>query len=265
MAASTRSASPARGRFDWPWRGGPSFVAPDGSQVSLDGAALTGGGAGLDTSRPWSGLFSALVQGTRRSFTVAEAGAFDWHSTYTTIPDEVLRRPYRGGELLLGIRHEPAAADEPGDYRAAWRGQWFELHTSSSGPPPTAEQLVRIFDAFRLTDTPLGMLVAPRSVRQARLEPVQVAKQLPGLGYLTIERPEHSVFGVPDFRGHSTTHGELWRHPLGNGAQGRARPDALLLATPTAITRLVAGPDDSPDPDTVLGVLNGLNVLWEPA
>ncbi|MCA1670987.1 MAG: hypothetical protein LC799_01870, partial [Actinobacteria bacterium] len=180
MAASTSSAASARGRFDWPWRGGPSFVAPDGSQVSLNGTALAGragGGAGLDTSRPWSCLFAALVQGTRRAFTIAEAGAFDWHSTYTTIPDEILRQPYRGGELLLGVRYERAGT-EPGDYRAAWRGQWFELHTSGSGAPPAAERLVRIFDAFRLTDTPLGMLAAPRSVRQVRLEPVQVAKQI---------------------------------------------------------------------------------------
>ncbi|MGH4025614.1 MAG: hypothetical protein ACRDRV_13650 [Pseudonocardiaceae bacterium] len=268
MAASTSSAPPVRGRFDWPWRGGPSFVTPDGSQVSLNGAALAGraaGGAGVDTSKPWSCLFAALVQGTRRSFTVAETGAFDWHSTYNTVPDEIIRQPYRGGELLLGIRRERVDADEPGDYRAAWRGQWFELHTSASGTPPATEQLVRIFDAFRLTDTPLGMLAAPRSVRQVRLEPVQVAKQIPGLGHLVIERPEHSTFGVPDFRGHSTTHGELWRQPLGNGAQGRARPDALLLATPTALTRLISGPDDSPDPDAVLAVLSGLNVIWEPA
>lgn len=255
MATSISSAPPGRGRFDWPWRGGPSFVTPDGSKVSLDGAPLRGGA--LDTSRPWSCGFGALVHGVRRSFTVAEAGAFDWHSTYTTIPDEIHRQPYRGGELLLGVRSD--------DYRAAWRGQWFELHTRSSGPPPAADGLARIFDAFRLTDTPLGMLAVPRSVRQLRLEPVQVAKQIPRLGYLTIEQPTSSRTGVPDFRGHPTRHGELWREPLGSGAQGRARSDALVLATPTAITRLVAGPADSPDPDEVLAALAGLNVRWEPA
>ncbi|HEX2297436.1 MAG TPA: hypothetical protein VHH34_02765 [Pseudonocardiaceae bacterium] len=257
MAASTTSVPPQRGRFDWPWRGGPSFVTPDGSQVSL-------GGAALDTTRPWSALFAALVHGTRRAFTVAEAGAFDWHSTYTMIPDEIRRYPYRGGELLLGTRH-PQTGDEPGDYRAAWRGQWFELHTCGSGAAPAADRLIRIFDAFRLTDTPLGMLAAPRSVRQARMEPFQVAKQIPGLGFLTIERPEHGRIGVPDFRGHPTEHGELWREPLGIGAHGRARPDALLLATPTAVTRLVAGPSDSADPNEVLALLAGLNVIWEPA
>lgn len=257
MAPSTSSTPPARGRFDWPWRGGPSFVAPDGSRLSL-------GGGALDVSRPWSCGFIALVRGARRSFTVAEAGAFDWHSTYTTIPDEVLRQPYRGGELLVGIQHE-ASPDEPAQYRAAWRGQWFELHTRSSGPPPSGNEIIRVFDAFRLTDTPLGMLVQTRTERQARLEPVQVAKQVPGFGHLTIERPESSQIEIPDFRGHPTRHGELWRQPLGNGAHGRSRSDALVLATPTAITRLVAGPADSTDQNKALDLLAGLNVTWEPA
>ncbi|MGH3917047.1 MAG: hypothetical protein ACRDTC_27090 [Pseudonocardiaceae bacterium] len=257
MATSTSSAPPVRGRFDWLWRGGPSFVAPDGSRLSLSGTAL-------DVSRPWSCGFFALVRGSRRSFSVAETGAFDWHSTYTTIPDEILRQPYRGGELLVGSRYQ-AASDEPTRYRAAWRGQWFELHTRSSGPPPSGAEIVRIFDAFRLTDTPLGMLVQARTARHARLEPVQVAKDIPGFGHLTIERPESSQIEIPEFRGFTTRHGELWRQPLGNAARGRSRPEALVLATPTAITRLVAGPTDSTDPSTALDFLADLNVTWEPA
>ncbi|MGH3990971.1 MAG: hypothetical protein ACRDSN_00740, partial [Pseudonocardiaceae bacterium] len=125
--------------------------------------------------------------------------------------------------------------------------------------------ITQIFDAFRLTDTPLGMLVAPRSLRQVRLEPVQVAKQIPGIGYLTIERPGSSRIAIPDFRGHPTRHGELWRQPLGRGAHGRSRPDALVVATPTAITRLVAGSADSTDPNEALAFLTDLDVIWEPA
>lgn len=237
----------ARGRYDWPWRGGPSFVTPDGSQVLV-------GGPALDTTRPWSCDFTALVRGARRSFTVTEIGAFDWHSTYTTIPDRSLRQPYRGGELLIGIR------DNPADYRAAWRGQWFELHTRASG---AADGITTIFDAFRLTDTPLGMLVQPRSAGQVQAEPVRVAKEVPGIGYLLIERPGTSQVAVPDFRGHPTRHGELWRQPLGPGAQGRARPDALVLATPTTVTRLVPGPADTSDANQVLAFLQELNVTWE--
>jgi hypothetical protein len=244
----------ARGRHDWPWRGGTSFVTPDGSQVVLRGTAL-------DASRPWSCGFIALVRGARRSFTVAEAGAFDWHSTYTTIPDQLLRQPYRGSELIVGIRNKPARND-PADYRAAWRGQWFELHTRTCGSP---EGITRIFDAFRLTDTPLGMLAQPRSTGQAQLEPVRVAKQIPGIGYLTIERPGTSQVAVPDFRGYLTRHGELWRQPLGIGAQGRSRPDALVLATPTAITQLTPGPADTADPNKALAFLEALSVTWEPA
>jgi len=265
MATSTGSAAPTRGRWDWPWRGGPSFLTPDGSQVTLGGAARSG--AGLDMSRPWSCSFAALVQGTRRSFTVAEAGAFDWHSTYTTIPDEVLRQPFRGGELLLAIQHPATPSEpnrsEPGQYRAARRGQWFELHTCGTGPPPATDRITRIFDAFRLTDTPLGMLAQPRSARQVQLEPVQVAKQIPGIGHLTIERPADSQLVIPGFRGYPTRYGELWRQPLGIGAHGRSRPEALVLGTQTAITQLVAGPADTADPEEVLALLADLDVTWE--
>ncbi len=243
-----------RGRYDWPWRGGPSFVTPDGSQVVLRSTPL-------DVSRPWSCGFIARVRGARRSFTVAEAGAFDWHSTYTTIPDQVTGQPYRGGELIVGIRNDPARNDPP-DYRAAWRGPWFELHSRACGP---AEGITRIFDAFRLTDTPLGLLAQPRSTGQAQLEPLRVAKQIPGIGYLTIERPGTSQVAVPDFRGYSTQHGELWRQPLGSGAHGRSRAEALVLATPTAITQLVPGPADTADPNEALSFLAGLDVIWEPA
>lgn len=242
-----------RGRYDWPWRGGPSFVTPDGSLVALRSAAL-------DTSRPWSCNFIALVRGARRTFTIAEAGAFDWHSTYTTIPDRQLRQPYRGAELVVGIRDNPARGEAP-DYRAAWRGQWFELHTRASG---SAEGITAVFDAFRLTDTPLGMLAQPRSAGQAQLEPVRVAKEVPGIGYLTIERPGTNP-AIPEHRGHPTRHGELWRQPLGPGAQGRSRPDALVFATPTAVARLVPGPADTTDPTEVLAFLHELNVIWEPA
>ncbi|HXT46148.1 MAG TPA: hypothetical protein VN748_18880 [Pseudonocardiaceae bacterium] len=244
--------SSQRGRYDWPWRGGPSFVTPDGTQVRLRSSAL-------DVSRPWSCDFVALVRGARRTFTVAEAGAFDWHSTYTTIPDRLVHQPYRGGELITGIRDNPAGTDAP-DYRAAWRGQWFELHTRASGAP---DSIATIFDAFRLTDTPLGMLVQPRSAGQVQAEPVRVAKEVPGIGYLIIERPGTSQVAVPDFRGLATQHGELWRQPLGPGAQGRSRPDILVLATPTAVTRLVPGPADTSDLHQVLAFVHELSVTWE--
>lgn len=256
MSTSANGAPPMRGRFDWPWRGGPAFVTPDGSRLTL-------GGTGLDVSRPWSCSFFALVQGARRSFTVAEAGAFDWHSTYTTIPDEVRRQPYRGGELLLGIQNATGAPGEPGGYRAAWRGQWFELHTRGSGPAPGTEEITRMFDAFGLTDTPLGMLAWPRSTRQGRMEPVQAAKYLPGVGHLTIERPETSRLTISGLQGYPTRYGQLWRQPLGAGAQGRSRPDALVLATSTAIAELLAGPDDRENPDEVLALLAELDVTWE--
>jgi hypothetical protein len=92
-----------------------------------------------------------------------------------------------------------------------------------------------------------------------------VAKQIPGIGYLTIERPGSSRLAVPDFRGYLTRHGELWRQPLGAGAHGRSRPDARVLATPTAVTQLTPGPADTSDPNEALAFLEGLSVTWEAA
>lgn len=257
----TASSSSPPGRFDWVWRGGPAFLTPDGNRVSLGGPSADGLDA-AGRSRPWSCGFFALVRGSRRSFTVAERGAFDWHSAHTTRPDQVFRRPHSGGELALGLRGEPA------EYRAAWRGHWFELHTRGGGPLPQADAMSRVFDAFRLTDTPLGMLAAPRSARQLRMEPIRVDKQIPGIGQLTVERPGTSQVAVPDFGGYRTRFGELWRQPLGDGAQGRARPDLLVLATPTAVTRLMPGAAagaDTTDPNEALAFLAGLDVNWEPA
>jgi hypothetical protein len=94
---------------------------------------------------------------------------------------------------------------------------------------------------------------------------MRVAQHIPGIGYLTIERPGASQISVPDFQGHLTQHGELWREPLGPGAQGRSRSDALVLATPTAISRLVTGPADTADPNETLAFLDNLSVIWEPA
>ncbi|MGH3868619.1 MAG: hypothetical protein ACRDQ4_21370 [Pseudonocardiaceae bacterium] len=109
------------------------------------------------------------------------------------------------------------------------------------------------------------MLARPRSAGQAQLEPVRVAKQVSGIGYLTMERPGTSQVTIPEHRGHPTLHGELWREPLERGAQGRSRSDALVLATPTAITRLVPGPADTTDPNEALTCLHYLSVTWEPA
>jgi hypothetical protein len=215
----------------------------------------------LDVSRPWSCGFIALVRGARRSFTVAEAGAFDWHSTYTTIPDQLLRQRYCGGELVVGLREEPTREGSL-EYRAAWRGPWFELHTRAAG---RAEGIKGIFDAFRLTDTPLGLLARPRSTGAAQLEPLRVAKEVPRIGYLTIERPGSSQGAIPESQGYPTRHGQLWHEPLGLGAQGRSRSHALILATPTAITRLVPGPADTTDPDEARAFLDGLSVTWAPA
>ncbi|MQA15820.1 MAG: hypothetical protein GEV09_17180 [Pseudonocardiaceae bacterium] len=242
---------PTRPRTDWAWRGGPEFTAPDGSHIRLDRP-------GLNSSQPWSCAFVARAPGARDGLTVAEIGAFDWHVTYTMPGAEVTATPFAGGELLV------ASLREPPEYRAAWRGQWFELHHRAPGPVPAGGGVGRVFDALRLTDTPTGMLASPRTAA-VRFEPFQVAKAVPGIGALRIGRPGEAGFDIPRFRGRSTRHGEIWRRPLGDGARGRARDELLLLATSTAVTQLIPGPRDTADADTALAFLEELTVSWEPA
>ncbi|MGH3978700.1 MAG: hypothetical protein ACRDRZ_06830 [Pseudonocardiaceae bacterium] len=243
------SASNIRPRDAWRWRGGPSFTVPDGSRIRLDRADL-------DVSQPWSCTFVARISGTPHGFTVAETGAFEWHVTYPMAGAEVTRTSYAGGELLVARRRDPA------EFRAAWRGRWFELHRSQAGPVPAADGIIRVFDALRLTDTPEGMLVRPRQPGRVHIEPFRVAKRLPGVGQLRIELPGRAEVTVPRFRGHRARHGEIWRRPLVGGAAGRARAESLVLATPTAVAQLIPGPHDTPDADAALGFLEELNVTW---
>lgn len=240
---------PTRPRTEWAWRGGPTFTVPDGSRVRLEAPRL-------DASQPWSAAFAARTGGDRSGLTVTEIGAFDWHVTYQMAGAEVTSIDYAGGALLLASQREPA------QQRAAWRGRWFELHHRPAVPVPAAG-IRRVFDALRFTDTPEGMLVRPRGV--VSFEPYRLAKRLPGLGQLRIERPERATVAVPGFRGHRTPFGEIWRRPLGDGAHGRARDEALLLATPSAVAQLIPGPRDTPDGDVALALLEQLAVIWEPS
>lgn len=245
-------AMPIRSRTDWSWRGGPAFTAPDGSRVRLEQPRL-------DSSQPWSTTFAVRTGGGRYGLTVAEIGAFDWHVTYPMAGADVTSSSYAGGDLLLASRREPP------EYRAAWRGRWFELHHRPAGPVPADAGIPRVFDALRVTDTPEGMLVRPRGAARASFEPFRIAKRLPGIGQLRIERPDRAASAVPRFRGHRARHGEIWRWPLEGGARGRARDELLLLATPTAVTQLIPGPRDTPDGDVALAFLEELAVTWEPA
>lgn len=244
------AASPGRSRTGWPWRGGRAFTAPDRSRLALGGV--------VDLSRPWSCNLVIRVHGMRHAFRVAERGAFEWYRTFVWTGAAVQDHPYRGGDLVLA--HDPATYDT----LTAWRGPWFELHHRRVGPAPTVQSATRLFDALRLQDTPEGMRVAARSPRTTTFEPMTVFKEIPGIGDLRIERPGRSEVSPPRWRGAPARHGEIWRRRMAAGAAGRAREEILLLATPTTITQLIPGPDDSPDPAVALAFLRELDITWDP-
>ena len=257
---ASRDAAAGHSRTAWPWRGGSGFTAPDGSRLTV-GAA--------EVSRPWSCNFVARIAGARNAFSVAERGAFEWYTSFVLTHASVQEHPYRGGDLALA--HDATTHET----LTAWRGPWFELHHRRVGPVPTVPAATRVFDALRLQDTPDGMRVAAWShqrttveaptVEAPTFEPLTVFKEIPGIGDLRIERPGRSEVSLPRWRGAPARRGEIWRHSLAAGAAGRARGEILLLATPTTITQLIPGPDDTGDPAVALAFLRELDISWEPA
>ncbi len=258
MPASQEAAG--RSRTRWPWRGGSSFTAPDGSRLTVEAA---------DVSRPWSCNFVARIAGTRNAFSVAERGAFEWYTSYLLTNASVQEYPYRGGDLALA--HDAKTHQT----LTAWRGPWFELHHQRVGPAPTVPAATRVFDALRLQDTPDGMRVDPwphddrtfghPTFGPTTFEPLAVFKEIPGIGDLRIERPGRSEVSPPPWQGAPARRGEIWRRNLPAGDAGRARGEILLLATPTTVTQLIPGPDHTGDPAVAMAFLRELDISWDPA
>lgn len=233
-----------------PWRGGGSFAVPDGSRVRIDKA-------GLDVSSPWNCLFMARVNRRRQGFSVCERGAVD-QLLARFRGQQVERLSYRGAVLVRA--HDAVRKVST----AAWQGRWHELIMQQSGPRPEARRDGEVFDAFRLTDSRDGLLVQAVSPRQVTFdEPFTVLKEIAGLGTLRMERPYAPERQIPAWAGVLGRAGEIWRKPFprGKGA-GRARPESLILATPTAVTELIPGPKDTSDSAAALAFLSDLNVVW---
>ncbi len=251
---ASREAAAGHSRMAWPWRGGSGFTLPDGSRLTV-GAA--------EVSRPWSCNFVARIAGARNAFSVAERGAFEWYTSFVLTRASVREYPYRGGELALA--HDARTHET----LTAWRGPWFELHHRRVGPAPTVPAATRVFDALRLQDTPDGMRVGgwphgDPAFGPATFEPVTAFKEIPGIGGLRIERPGRAEVSPPRWRGAPARNGEIWRRGMAAGATGRAREEILLLATPTTITQLIPGPDDTADPAVALAFLRELDISWDP-
>ncbi|MGH3712497.1 MAG: hypothetical protein ACRDT4_03420 [Micromonosporaceae bacterium] len=236
----TRPPSP--GRRD---AGDDSFLLPDGSRVTI-------AAPDLDTSGIWNCLFMARTAGTRESFSVAPRR--DDRAQLHGLTDTTVH-PYRDAELLVG--YDP----QRGEMLASWRGPWHEVVNLRTGPRIGSDRFVRLFDAFRITDTQDGVRMAPR--RAVEFEPFHVFKIIPGVGDLHIQRPHEADTPAPAWRGAPARHGEIWRKEgTDNGEVKRARKDTLILGTTNAIAELIANPGDTADDGAAAEFLTTLNITW---
>ncbi|MQA26897.1 MAG: hypothetical protein GEU94_15875 [Micromonosporaceae bacterium] len=226
------------------------FTAPDGSRVTLDAR-------NVDASGQWNCLFRAQVYGVRQPFTVCDRGSPERFAARMT---DVAVHPHHDADVML------AYDTTLGESMAAWRGPWHGLLTGRTGPRPQVESYTRVFDALHLTDTRDGLLVRPRSARQVVFEPFTVFKEIPGIGDLRIQRPHEAEVSLPTWRGARARDGEIWRKPFTDeGEVPRARPEVLILATPTAVVELIPGPEDTEDSAEAADFVAGLAVSWSPA
>lgn len=227
-----------------------SFTAPDGSRVTLQGDKV-------DLSGAWTCLFVVRADGVRHAFRVISRGQSDFDVT-TRLGATWQSEQYRMGELAI--------AHGNGETFAAWRGRWHELQLTEVGTADR-QHYTRVFDALAWTDRPDGMLVRGASAGRVNFEPFVLFKDVPGVGDLKIERPGKSAAELPAWRGAMTRNGEMWRQPLGDGAAGRARPESLVIATPTAVAELMPGPagEHTADADIAARTAKALAVAWEPA
>lgn len=225
--------------------GDDSFLLPDGSRVTITAPDL-------DTSGIWNCLFIARTGGTRENFSIAPRR--DDRAQLLGLTDTAVH-PYRDAELVVGY-------DQPRrEMLAAWRGPWHEVVHLRTSPPIGPERFVRLFDAFRITDSQDGVLMAPR--RTVEFEPFHVFKVIPGVGDLHIQRPHEAETPAPAWRGAPARHGEIWRKEgTDNGEVARARKDSLILGTTTAIAELVANPDDTADDEAAAEFLATLSITW---
>jgi hypothetical protein len=174
--------------------------------------------------------------------------------------------PYRNADLMLTYDTTDFDALEHGETVAAWRGPWHELHIARTGPRQAPESFTRVLDALILTDTADGLLIRPQSTRAVTFEPFTVFADFLGFGHLQIQRPHEAEITVPDWRGAPARSGEIWRRSLTGGEEtGRARQEALILASPTAVCELVPGPLDTPDSDAAAEFLATIDLSWSQA
>ncbi len=209
------------------------------------------------TSRPTSiGVFA--VKGRWQEFTTSDRAA--GRSIATALGIELTQTyTYQLGTLSLGTRSFYFPGPDGGQtdlvHFGVWEGELFSIHTHLYDG--TAQDLIPIFDEFRIVEGARGVHLVPRDSRQTRLarEP-SFLQEFSHLGLLNVRPLTRSLArNLPKWQGTRAAGGELF--------VGR-RPDSVHLLLIGKRSHTMIMPDGGSCDDDDLSQIMRLEVAWHP-
>jgi hypothetical protein len=238
-----------------------------GSYRSLDGHRVTVSGPELDLSFPWSSSMLCLKGSIPFGFQSGLAN--NWEHLMIDFPRFAFEESYsyQGGQLRIGSAPVDAGVDPEltgtgGAYRIwlwYWQGTQFSLafivNRVIEGERP---DFIEAFETFDLAETHEGITMVPRSPSEVATTNVEVVKEVPPLGLLTILDSASASELVPSWTGTPVAGGELFVSELSD-----ALPAFFLLVGTTATTVIQPLGDEPLEAPARMHALETVTIAWE--
>ncbi|RLK58115.1 hypothetical protein [Actinokineospora cianjurensis] len=218
------------------------LVAPSGAEV-----AITLPGLEPVSSIAAAVRFAGGSYGT--GFQIGPLGYQAFAGTHVAPAKTTDRFLVHGREVVV------TEADDGQSSTAALIGTHHELMTVYAGPAPRRDRVFALFNSLRVTDTPAGLLVAPRRATLLDTMSEHLILAVRGYGQISIPGPAQARTHIPTHAGAPTHHGEVWKVPLAGSGH------MFVLGFPTAAAEVQLAQAPTP---TRLAWLNAINIAWNP-
>lgn len=220
--------------------------APSGRRLQIDLPAGPGVSNIAASIRFVGGSFG-------RAFSVGPLGYTAFALKYMSKGSITQRLVVNGREVVVG------EAEDGSHTVASLIGDYHELMTSFSGPAPEALRIVEAFKAVKVTDSPEGMTVTPKSATLMGVSSEHVSVHVEGRGTIVVPDPALAKDRLPQHGGAKTTHGEVWR----SVSPGLDKAEALeqyifMLGTARGVAEITLQGNEAES----LAWLNDINVAW---